>query len=146
MDAFQGSYRTEPRDMRYFSAFYLLLRVLILVQVQIFLSPMFYYTSGILSLASAAVVALFQPYKVAIHNTIDAVLLTLMGVYFISFHEMIVLLSLKYFNQQLIAVIMTFVCSTSLALYFLSLILWKFVQSQPLCAAIKKIKTKCPFI
>ena len=34
-----------------------------------------------------------------------------MGVYFISFHEMIVLLSLKHFNQQLIALIAEFVCN-----------------------------------
>ena len=33
MDAFQGSYKTEPRDLRYFSAFYLLLRLLMLLQV-----------------------------------------------------------------------------------------------------------------
>ena len=32
MDAFQGSYRTQPHDMRYFSAFYLFLRMLMLAQ------------------------------------------------------------------------------------------------------------------
>ena len=36
MDAFQGCYRTHPRDMRYFSALYLLLRVLILALMSSF--------------------------------------------------------------------------------------------------------------
>ena len=35
MDAFQGSYRTEPRDLRYFSAYYLLLRFHVLLSINI---------------------------------------------------------------------------------------------------------------
>ena len=95
MDAFQGSYRTKPRDMRYFSSYYLLLRVLILIQVQVFQSKLMLYTSGILSLISAAIVALFQPYKVKAHNKIDTIAMMLMGVYFISFHESLLLLKLQ---------------------------------------------------
>ena len=84
MDAFQGSYRTHSRDMRYFSAFYLFLQILILAQPQIFPYIMF-FTSGILSLASAAAVTIFQPYKVKSHNTMDSVMMLLMGVYFLSY-------------------------------------------------------------
>ena len=61
MDAFQGSYKLEPRDLRYFSAFYLFLRLLMLAHVELFLSPQSFYISGILSLASAAVMATCQP-------------------------------------------------------------------------------------
>ena len=86
MDAFQGSYRIEPRDLRYFSAFYLLLRMLMVMQFQAFSAEVMLFTSGILSLAAAVVVAVFQPYKVKSHNTIDSVLMVLLGIYFLSYH------------------------------------------------------------
>ena len=38
MDAFQGSYKIEPYDLRYFSAFYLLLRFLFLIITELMLS------------------------------------------------------------------------------------------------------------
>ena len=60
MDTIQGSYKLRPHDMRCFSAFYLLLRVVILVHTNIFLSPQTLYISGIILLASAAVVAFFS--------------------------------------------------------------------------------------
>ena len=100
MDAFQGSYKLERRDLRYFSAFYLLLRLLMLAHVELFLSPQSFYISGILSLAAAAIVAISQAYKVSTHNTVDSVLLLLMGVYFISCNEAY-LLGLSGFFQDL---------------------------------------------
>ncbi len=70
MDAFQGSYKLHPCDMRYFSAFYLFLHVLMFVHAELFPSPMTLYISGIITLASAILIALFQPYKVNAHNSI----------------------------------------------------------------------------
>ena len=84
MDAFQGSYRTEPRDMRYFSAFYLLLRVLMIIQFSMYSSVTAFYTQGILSLATSAAVALCQPYRVSVHNTRDSVLMLILGTLFLS--------------------------------------------------------------
>ncbi len=43
------------------------------------------YISGMISLVGAAVVALVQPYKIKTHNTVDTVLLLLMGIYFTSY-------------------------------------------------------------
>ena len=71
MDAFQGCYKTHPQDLRYFSAFYLLMRVILMLQVQLFHSSLMLYTSGILSLMGAAIIALFQPYKQHVHNKLD---------------------------------------------------------------------------
>ena len=86
MDAFQGSYRIEPHDLRYFSAFYLLLRMLILLQPHIFQSTLSLLASGLLSFASASVIAIFRPYKVSKHNRVDSVMLMLMGIYFVGYH------------------------------------------------------------
>jgi hypothetical protein len=47
MDAFQGSYRIQPRDLRHFSTLYLVLRMLLLLQFQIFPSTLMFFTSGI---------------------------------------------------------------------------------------------------
>ena len=129
MDAFQGSYRTQPRDMRYFSAFYLFLRMLMLAQPQIFPSTLFFFTSGILSLASAAAVTIFQPYKVKSHNTMDSVLMLLMGIYFITYHEVIVLTSLDYGHQWVVAAAISYLSTITLIAIFFSLILWKLLGS-----------------
>ena len=59
------------------------------------------YILGILSFAGAALVAVFQPYKVKTHNTVDVVMLLLMGTYFISYHANVVLFYLKQRSQLL---------------------------------------------
>ena len=46
MDAFQGSYRTEPRDLRYVSAFYLLVRILIIYNpISAIMTSFLFFTS-----------------------------------------------------------------------------------------------------
>ena len=125
MDAFQGSYKLQPRDMRYFSAFYLFLRVVMVMHADLFLSPLTLYTSGIISLASAAIVAAFRPFKVEAHNTIDSILLLLMGVYFISCNETSLALSLGYGNNWILPSILQGLSISLIALYLISLLLWK---------------------
>ena len=131
MDAFQGSYRIEPRDLRYFSAFYPLLRILMLVQFQIFPSKSILYTSGILSFASAAIVAMFQPYKVMVHNTIDSILLTLMGIYFVSYHAQSPL------KNDKIALTVQLISAALLLLYMASLLVWKLSGGKLQAALVK---------
>jgi hypothetical protein len=126
MDAFQGSYRIQPRDLRHFSTLYLILRMLLLLQFQIFPSVLMLFTSGILSFITAVMVAIFQPYKVRTHNTTDSVLLTLMGIYFVSYHAQ---LSLNYenvyvpFTVQILAIGL-------LLLYCISLLVWKLLSGK----------------
>ena len=122
MDAFQGSYRIEPRDLRYFAAFYLLLRMLVIIQAHIFQSLLMLFSSGILFFASAATVALFQPYKVETHNTIDSVLMMLTGVYFVGYYCNTLVVNhdadhLVNFVQGVSIVLLLF--------YFASLLVWK---------------------
>ena len=61
MDTFQGSYKIEPYDLRYFSAFYLLLRFLFLIIVEVMESFFAIPTLAITMLLSALIFALFQP-------------------------------------------------------------------------------------
>ena len=134
MDAFQGSYKTETRDLRYFSAFYLLLRLLMLLQVHIFPSYLMLFTSSMLFFLSAAVVAIFQPYKVKIHNAIDSVLMILMGIFFVSYYcntyiEFTTASKETNFFQVLPVALLLF--------YFISLLVWKQAGVKLQAAAVK---------
>ena len=140
MDAFQGSYRTHPRDMRCFSAFYLFLRMLMLAQPQIFPSYIMFFTSGILSLASAAAVTIFQPYKVKSHNTMDSVMMLLMGVYFLCYHGTIVLTILGYGHQWDVVASIQGIAIAILVVWFLLLLVWKLLHLQIPQALIRKAK------
>ncbi len=134
MDVFQGCYRTHPRDLRYFSAFYLLLRILLLIQWYTFFSGKMLYTSGMLAFLGAAVVAAFQPYKVKAHNTVDTVLMLLMGVYFISLRE-----NADYYETaypkffEVLSLIL-------IILYFFLLLAWKLQLHLKIRGLIKKAK------
>ena len=121
MDAFQGSYRIEPHDLRYFSAFYLLLRMLILLQPSIFQSTLSFLASGLLSFASAAIIAIFRPYKVSKHNTVDSVMLMFMGIYFVGYHAQF---SLNYEDKTL-CTIAEMAPMALFLVYFLFLLVWK---------------------
>ena len=138
MDAFQGNYRTQPRDMRYFSAFYLFLRMLMLAQPQIFPSTMSLFSSGILSLASAVIVTIFQPYKVKTHNTMDTVMMFLMGIYFLSYYVNIILTTSPS-HQWIIAAVTQGLSLITLFCYFASLVLWKLLH-QKIKAMIGKVQ------
>ena len=78
MDTFQGHFKNGAngtRDLRYFSGFLLLLRVLVYVSlVGTYTTISFSYTTAILA-TSAVVVALFQPYKNKLYNIADTILL-----------------------------------------------------------------------
>jgi hypothetical protein len=142
MDAFQGSYRIQPRDMRSFSAFYLLLRLILLVHTVMFLSPQTFYISGIISLASAALVALVQPYKVKRHNAMDSILLLLMGIFFVSDNEVNLLATL--FNSKPQWTFASVIQALSLFIiigYFCSLVLWKMLHEK-FVAVLGKLRLK----
>lgn len=75
MDAFQGSYRTEPRDLRYFSAFYLLLRFLTTLATNGLASVIHVPAVATIMILSALVISLCRPYKNNHHNILDGVLM-----------------------------------------------------------------------
>ena len=85
MDAFQGSYKIEPYDLRYFSAFYLLLRFLFLIIPELMASFFALPTLAITMLLSALIFAIFQPYKKTSQNRSDIIFMLLVALFFMTF-------------------------------------------------------------
>lgn len=71
MDAFQGSYKTEPYDLRYFSAYHLLLRFSLLFSTSYIVSSFFVQVSAFVLIISSFIFSVFQPYKNSSHNKVD---------------------------------------------------------------------------
>ena len=61
MDAFQGCYKFEPYDCRYWAAFYLFLRIAILVIFALMQSGYFVLVTGILLVPTASLLLLVRP-------------------------------------------------------------------------------------
>ena len=85
MDAFQGSYKIEPYDLRYFSAFYLLLHFLFLIITELMLSFFVIPTLAFIMLLSALIFAIFQPYKKTSQNKLDIAFMLLVTLFFVAF-------------------------------------------------------------
>ena len=75
MDAFQGCYKFEPYDCRYFSGFYFFLRVVILVIFLVTESLYIINNSGMAIIPAIVFLTIFKPYAQSIYNTIDVILL-----------------------------------------------------------------------
>ena len=76
MDAFQGTYKIKPYDMRYFAAVYFFQRIMFFSLMSFFTSIACISAAGIILLFTAVVVIVFQPYKKPIYNQFDAFFLT----------------------------------------------------------------------
>ncbi len=74
MDAFQGSYRIQPYDMRYFSAFYFFTRILLITlasHIHNYMEVIIYYIIALNLIALT--VAAAQPYRISPHNYLEVV-------------------------------------------------------------------------
>jgi len=96
-----------------------------LIQVSSFPSSFMLFTSGILCLAVAALMALFRPYSTAIHNGIDATLILLMGISFICYVELDQLTKLNQSIQWDVTETIMVTSFAIMSLYLIFLILWK---------------------
>ncbi len=85
MDAFQGSYRIEPYDLRYFSAFHLLFRFLLLLTLTLTQTMFAFPAAACLMLTAAIIFAFFRPYKNNFHNMLDVISMMLLALFFISY-------------------------------------------------------------
>ena len=130
MDAFQGSFRTEPRDYRYFSAYFLLLRVLIMVQMQIFPTVFMFYTCTLLALIFATMIATLQPYRVSIHNKIDTILMLILATYFASYITSELLTLLGYHYEAEVTLWCLSVSIIGLVVYLVLLLIWKLFSAK----------------
>ena len=84
-DVFQGSYKLEPHDLRIFSAFHLLIRLLISFIFMLF-HTLFAYPATVLVLFPATLFfAFFRPYKNEFHNTLDVISIGLAAFLYVSY-------------------------------------------------------------
>ena len=75
MDVFQGPYKFEPYDCRYWAAFYLFLRIAALAIFALTQSGYFAVLSGILLVPVVALFGIIRPYRETVYNVVDIVLL-----------------------------------------------------------------------
>ena len=75
MDTFQGGFKTEPYDCRYFAAFYLFLRFVNLTTMGWTRTGIYFSFSGLLLGFASLTVALVRPWAVWWHNVLDSIVL-----------------------------------------------------------------------
>jgi cation transport ATPase len=85
MDTFQGSYRTHPCDMRYFSAYYLFIRCFLLFLIAYLQSPFYFPVTLLVLTLSVLIFSVFQPYKNKSHNKLDIVMMLMMVLIYSAF-------------------------------------------------------------
>ena len=79
MDVFQGSFKNGKNgssDLRFFSAFYLLIPLIVMVIFSLTLSSFVYLPTSIALLIYCCLLAMFRPYKQGSHNNIAITLCT----------------------------------------------------------------------
>ena len=76
MDTFQGCFRERPRDCRYFAGFYVFLRVVNMVILSVFISPLYSSVIPFLFISVVIMLAICQPYKNDRRNMIDIALIS----------------------------------------------------------------------
>jgi hypothetical protein len=73
MDAFQGCYKFEPYDCRYWAAFYLFLRIAVLAIFGLTQGFFFAVVCGILFIPAVIMTAIIRPYRESVYNVIDLI-------------------------------------------------------------------------
>ena len=79
MDVFQGSFKNGKNgssDLRFFSAFYLMIPLIVMVIISLTLSSFVYPLTSIALLIYCGLLAMFRPYKQGSHNNIAITLCT----------------------------------------------------------------------
>ena len=75
MDAFQGCYKFEPYDCRYWASFYLFLRISILLIFALTQSGYFVLVAGIYLIPVTSLLLVIRPYRESIYTIVDSVML-----------------------------------------------------------------------
>ena len=84
MDAFQGSYRTDPVDLRYFSAYYMVIRLIHQYIMSYFQSISVMAIITVLLMITTIIFVLIKPYKDRLHNQIDLISLLFLTLFYAS--------------------------------------------------------------
>ena len=73
MDAFQGCYKFEPYDCRYWAAFYLFLRIAVLAIFAFTQDVFFVVLCGTIFIPTTILTAVVRPYRESVYNVIDLI-------------------------------------------------------------------------
>ena len=136
MDAFQGSYKIEPYDLRSFSAFYFLIRFVILLTMGNMLSLFISAVLCVIMVACFFILAIFQPYKNNIHNKLDMV-----SMFLISFFSIVLtaIALAKYTDSKWVhtAIILLFISLGLIVIHTINLTLYLFRKQ------LRNLASKC---
>ena len=83
VEVFNGDFKYQPRDYRYFAAFYLLLRIINTILLLILNGNVYFPLGVALFAVSSLFIAFLKPYKKSFHNVVDTVLIFLTAVAFL---------------------------------------------------------------
>lgn len=84
MDVFQGVYRTEPHDMRCFSAFYLFIQFVLLLTMVTFSVQFSIIVVVLILIISSFIFAFCQPYKRNLHNNFGMISLFALSLFYLA--------------------------------------------------------------
>ena len=83
VEVFNGEFKYQPRDYRYFAAFYLIIRIINIILLSS-VNGIVYFPLGVALFAvSSLFIAFLKPYKKSFHNVVDTVLISLTAVAFL---------------------------------------------------------------
>ena len=121
MDVFQGCYKFEPYDCRYFSGFYLFLRITILLLFYCTLTSRFFFIiTGMLMLPVVFLLSVIRPYQKTFINTVDIGLLLTFALF--CFSISLTVLSSHSHIYLFVSVALIVITCTTPSLYMLAII------------------------
>ena len=138
MDAFQGSYKTEPWDLRYFSAYYIALRFLILLMMEYYASVFHVPVLSFVLVISAIIFAAFQPYKKVSHNRFDIVSILLLALFYMGYTADIIA---SYLDLHLLTTAQIMFTGSAVAITFYYLLM--LLPFKTLKGLVTKLLLKC---
>ena len=84
IDAFQGSYRLEPYDMRYLSAYFLFLRIFLLIVALSIGSICSFCATAFFAVLNSTLTSVLHPYRDSSHNRINSLAMSMLMLYYVS--------------------------------------------------------------
>ena len=129
MDAFQGTYRTHPRDMRYFSAYFFFLRFVLLFIAGYEVSLATLPLTLVVLLLSVMVLVVFQPHNKSVSNRLDILSITMVILFFVLRCMLAITFYLDPYKLS-ISIGVFFISAVIFTLYFIILFLWAIFRYQ----------------
>jgi hypothetical protein len=141
MDAFQGCYKFEPYDCRYFSGFYLFLRITILFLFYCTLTSRFFFIiTGMLMLPVIFLLSVIRPYRKTFVNAINLSLLLTFAL--CCFSISLTFLSTGSHTYSLVSVVLIAITGATPPLYMLAVVVHSLLLQLKPCHSLARIYRK----